>query len=159
MHHPSFAVVPTLFLLTLPASLPAADAREEKAAKEALAKVTGTWKIESETIDGAKTPPEALQDLALQFKQDGRFVLSKNGEAVWVGRFIIDSAPSPKRIDVLPDQDGADLPPTQRGIYKFDSDRLIVCLSGRVDTDAYPKEFASGPRSGYTLWVLRRANR
>ena len=159
MHHPSFAAVPTFFLLSLAASLPAADAREEKAVKEALAKVTGTWKIESETIDGAKTPPEALLDFALQFKEGGRFVLAKNGEAVWVGRFTVDPAPSPQRVVVLPDQDGADLPPTHRGIYKFDGDRLIVCLSARVDSVAYPKEFASGPRSGYTLWVLRRANR
>jgi uncharacterized protein (TIGR03067 family) len=159
MRWQSFSAAPTLLLLTLATSLPAADAREEKAVKEALAKVTGTWKIESETIDGAKTPPEALQDLALQFKQDGRFVLAKGGDVVWVGRFTVDPSPSPQRVVVLPDQDGADLPPTQRGIYKFDGDRLVVCLSGRVDTDAYPKEFASGPRSGYTLWVLRRANR
>jgi len=159
MHHPSFAAALTFFLLTLAASLPAADAREEKAVKEALAKVTGTWKIESETIDGAKTPPEALQDFALQFKQDGRFVLAKGSDVVWVGRFTVDPATSPKRVNVLPDQDSRDLPQTQHGIYEFDGDKLKMCLSARVDSVAYPKEFASGPRSGYTLWVLRRANR
>jgi uncharacterized protein (TIGR03067 family) len=157
MQRSSFTAVSTLFLLTLAASLPAADAREEKAIKEALAKVTGTWKIESETIDGAKTPSEALQGFSFQF-QDGRFVLSKYGDAVWVGRFTIKPATSPKRIDVLPDQDGADLPHTQHGIYEFDGDKLKLCLSGRVDSDAYPKAFVSRPRSGYTVWVLRRAN-
>jgi uncharacterized protein (TIGR03067 family) len=146
-----------LFLLTLAASLPAADAGEEKAIKKELTKFIGTWTIEAETIDGVKTPSEALQGYSLQL-QDGRFVLSKNGDPVWVGRFTIKPATNPKRIDVLPDQDGADLPRTRHGIYEFDGDKLKMCLSARVDSDEYPKEFASGPRSGYTVLVLRRAN-
>jgi uncharacterized protein (TIGR03067 family) len=141
-------------LLAVIAGLGSAPAPDEDA-KEEMAKFIGLWKVASETIDGVKTPSRFLDDVVLEFR-DGRYIEKKAGDVIRVATFTLDPSKNPKRMDARPNPESTRRPRTLHGIYEFDGDTLKLCLSGRVDSDEYPKEFVSGPRSGFTLLILKR---
>jgi uncharacterized protein (TIGR03067 family) len=121
-------------------------------------------KKDAPTLVGEWVPTEALQggkpDLppagtSIAFTADGK-VLMKGGNAAKPeeGTYKIDAKKNPAEIDLTPPE--KEKGPTILGIYKFEKDKLIICLTMAGER---PKEFASPAGSQLMLITLERAKR
>jgi uncharacterized protein (TIGR03067 family) len=136
----------TLLVVT---SLQAAD-------KEAdLKPFEGSWEAVELSEDGHVVPREAISEW---LPSGGRFDIVDNAIIVTSPHdgkksaklFSIDATQYPRGIDIL-SRDKKDA----LGIYKFDDDRLVVCL-GDSDDGTRPTEFSARKGSKRMLLVLKR---
>ena len=115
-----------------------------------LDRLQGSWAVRSLEMDGmamAEVPPTARITI------DGdRFVSSGMG-ADYGGTVRIDESASPRRID-LKFETGPEKGNVNRGIYKFDGDSWVLCLSTRGH--GRPPNFRTSPGTGIALETLVR---
>jgi uncharacterized protein (TIGR03067 family) len=127
-----------LILILFAGLLLAADAPADAAKKE-LEKFQGMWEL---------VPPENDANavaLKVEFKGGKIRVIFPNGELK--GTFKIDASTDPKLIDFSVKDRG-----DWEGIYKFDGDKLTICVSDPC-TKQRPAEFA---KDGKNTGVFKR---
>ncbi len=125
---------------------------KDEAGKKDLKAMQGDWALASMTRDGIKFPDEEAQALFRTVKGD-RYTVFRYEKAVGKGTFTIDAAKKPRTIDFVPDTE-KDKSRALRGIYKFDSGKLIICYAP-AGKDR-PTEFTSKNGQGWTLAVWER---
>ena len=114
-------------------------------------RILGTWMIVSLERGGEKAPEEKFKDFKVIFAAAGKLTLKAEGEDKAM-TFKLDSAKSPKQIDVTETRDGKD--EVHKGIYVLDKDNLKVCI-GHAPDDR-PTEFATQAGTKTQLIVLKR---
>lgn len=141
-------LVTALALTFLLAANPPAN--QDKAVKEELDKLQGTWRITSLEMDGKPIPQEFLKEAKIIVKGD-KFE-SRVG-VPYTGTVKIDPTQKPKTIDLV-FESGPEKGNTSLGIYELDGDTWKICLG--VNTMERPTEFAAKPGTGFALEKLTR---
>ena len=116
----------------------------------------GRWEVIELAEDGKVIPKEAIREW---LPSGGRFEIvenaiiftSPNDGKKYVKVFSLDSTQYPKGIDLMTrdKKDGL-------GIYRFDNDRLVVCISDPTESKR-PTEFSAKEGSKRMLMVLQRS--
>jgi uncharacterized protein (TIGR03067 family) len=140
------------FLLLLVAGLLiGAQDRKDEAVQKEYAKLTGTWKIVSVEVEGAKPEEDFLKNARLVVKGD-KFTF-KRGDLSNGGTYKVDVTAKPKTIDITYTE-GPEKGKTLLGIYDLEGDTGKICIA--LPGNDRPKEFVSKPGSGHVLEVLKR---
>jgi uncharacterized protein (TIGR03067 family) len=132
----------------------AAEQLKEADAKE-LEKFQGRWTTLSRVEDGKPSSEEDTKHHVAIIKGDLVTVLEKDKE-VATGRLKIDASKNPTEYE-LTYESGPNKGNVRKGIYKFEGDILTACVAAAGKER--PKEFASKPGSGVTLFVQKREKR
>ena len=145
----------TGFHFCLSASV-ADDAKPMQDLKVNFKQFDGNWKVVGLESDGIKAPAEALKGMHWSFK-GSQVEFADPGEKLGNKTAIrIDSSKSPKQIDLV-GVEGKLKGKTIHGIFKFEKDRLVICVS---DPEAAkigrPKEFKTEANSGLGIITLER---
>jgi uncharacterized protein (TIGR03067 family) len=111
----------------------------------------GTWVFESLVINGTTLPLEGLKTTTLTLKGDKFDMVDPAGSHK--GTFRFDLSAKPKKIDMT-FTEGPEVGNTIQAIYELDADTYKVCVA--LGANSRPTEFASKPRSGFALEVLKR---
>jgi uncharacterized protein (TIGR03067 family) len=111
----------------------------------------GTWIFESLVINGTTFPPDGLKTTTLTLKGDKFDMIDPAGSHK--GTFRFDLSAKPKKIDMT-FTEGPEVGHTIQAIYELDADTYKVCVG--LASGTRPSEFASKPRSGQALEVLKR---
>jgi uncharacterized protein (TIGR03067 family) len=125
--------------------------------KRDLDKLTGTWLTVSLVNNGKmlvddKIPPK--KGPVTKFAYDGdKWMVKVGDKTVASGIFKIDSAKTPKEIDIM-DESGMKNDKTKLGIYELDGDTYKFCLAPAGKPR--PTEFTSKAGSGHSLGVSKR---
>jgi uncharacterized protein (TIGR03067 family) len=129
----------------------AADDRETKSD---LAKFQGSWRFISVITNGASAPQAELKGStitndgnAFTFKDQN----SKDPQSSGAGTFRINATKDPRQLDITFGT-GPDKGQTLLGIYRFEGDRVRVCLG--VPGKPRPTKFEAPAGSGLVLEVL-----
>jgi uncharacterized protein (TIGR03067 family) len=143
----------------LPALL-AEDAKPQKDAKDDSKRLQGSWKVVALETDGKEAPPEELKGMRWSFK-GSELQIADSGEksdekSGGKSSVKLDSSKTPKYIDLVV-ADGPQKGKTMQGIFKFEKDRLVVCLRGLEDAkQGRPKEFMTEADSALGMITLER---
>jgi uncharacterized protein (TIGR03067 family) len=151
--------VAAIVLLTTGALL-AADGPSKVAPKVDLDRLRGTWLTVSLVNDGKtlvdeKDAPKAGPTTTLVYDGD-KWMVKVGDKTVASGVFKIDSAKTPKEIDIM-DESGAKNEKTKLGIYEIDGDIYRYCLA--PPGKPRPTGFRSKEGSGESLGAMRREKR
>ncbi len=114
-------------------------------------KLQGSWKVISIEKNGKKQPEDATKAMKFVIKGD-KFVL-KVGDQDNESSFKLDAGKKPKSI-TLAIKTG-DKEEVIKGIYQLDGDDLKICAAGEPGVER-PTEFATKPKSGVGLLILKR---
>ncbi|HEY1859995.1 MAG TPA: TIGR03067 domain-containing protein, partial [Gemmataceae bacterium] len=119
---------------------------------EDLARVECVWQATQIVQEGENADEAVLAQTTWEFG-DGDFTLRlKTG--IQRGHYMLDTGVDPKWIDL--DVTGGEY----LGIYKWEEDKLIVCLAPMAivggEVRSRPQEFSAPPGSGRTMYVLRQ---
>jgi uncharacterized protein (TIGR03067 family) len=121
---------------------------------EQLRALEGVWEFASLEIDGRAMPASVFSTSRLLI--DGDRFRSETPEATYEGIFNIDVEAEPHAIDIE-FVAGPEAGNTNRGIFRFDADRLEICLD--INGKPRPAAFRTSPGSGHVLETLLRASR
>jgi uncharacterized protein (TIGR03067 family) len=143
------SAIPLTALVSL---LIAAGQPQEADTKKEFEKFQGRWTTVSCVDDGKTSTAEETKNHVITIKGDLVTVLAKDKEVATV-RLKLDPSRDPKEYE-LTSESGPNKGKARKGIYKFEGDTLTTCLAG-VGKER-PKEFASKPGSGATLFVQKR---
>jgi uncharacterized protein (TIGR03067 family) len=146
------SAIPLTALVSL---LIAAEQPKEGDAEKELEKFQGRWTTVSRVDDGKASTEEDTKNHVITIKGDLLTVLNKDKE-VATGRLKLDPSKNPGEYD-LTYESGPNKGKVRKGIYMFEGDTLTTCLAA-VGKEP-PKEFASKPGSGATLFVQKRQKR
>lgn len=130
--------------------LVAAEGKKDKPKKDAE-RILGTWNIVSAETGGSKEDDDKIKDGTLTFAKDGKGTLKLPDQNVDL-TYELDAAKKPGHITFTADDR------TFRGIYKFEGDKLTVCV-GEPDSDSRPTKFATEAGTMMRLTVLKRAKK
>jgi uncharacterized protein (TIGR03067 family) len=131
------------------ASIGALD--EAEATKQEMAKLQGTWQVESLIEDGQSPPAEVVKTMRLVINGD-RWAMKAGDELIASGTFRIDPAKHTiERVHLDGQQKGQKF----HGIYKLQADSFHTCWSP-VEKER-PTEFSGKAGSGCELDQFRRA--
>lgn len=152
MYRRFFLISVSLLLLTgIGRSVLADDASEKK-------QLQGQWEVTELVEDGKVIPREAIREWLpsggkIEINENAMSFNSPEDGRKHVKVFSVDATTFPKGIDLSTREkkDGW-------GIYKFDGERLIVCLSDPEEAPR-PKEFDAREGSGQMLMTLERPAR
>lgn len=118
-----------------------------------LAKLDGTWAIQSVEVGGTKFPDEALKNFPGPLTIKGGKWTLKAGEQQQTGTFTADAGKKPAQMDVKP-TDGPNAGKTLPAIYQLDGDTLKVCYA--PPEKERPTAFDTKDKPGYALIVYKR---
>jgi uncharacterized protein (TIGR03067 family) len=125
---------------------PAGPSQSDEAAKE-LAKLRGTWNLESRSSGGSEVKAVRVFRFQLQIEGDRWTTLVKGKEA-GTHKFVIDPTKSPKTLDQIVGK------AVIRGIYKLEANTLTVAVAPAGQ--ARPESFESVKGSSTILSVYKR---
>jgi uncharacterized protein (TIGR03067 family) len=133
-----------LVILFLATSLASADDKQEAAARE-LKKLEGDWKALKSEDDGR----ESDGGNGILIEKD-KMRLKIGDRVVFTGTITIDPSAEPKTIDLKYTDGPGVTGMTQRGIYRWDGDKLEICWNP-VGKDERPKKFTTkaAPGNGF----------
>jgi uncharacterized protein (TIGR03067 family) len=118
--------------------------------KDDRERLQGHWVAES-IDDGRQLPRELCAQFRLTFTGGkGRLTMPEAAGAS-SGVFHLDETATPRKIDVISEEDRKG----RFGIYRFDGDRLVLCI-GEDDEKDRPTEFSSRGGSRRMVVVLKR---
>jgi RNA polymerase sigma factor (sigma-70 family) len=140
------------------------QSKEEKPAQQPqkanaadLRSLQGEWQgVEAET-KGKKAPDEEVKDMRFVFKDDTLTIHSAaKPDRERKKTFKLDATKSPKEIDIT-SLDGAEKDKVAACIYKFEKDRLTLCMPYWNKTPSKrPKAFEATVDDGQMVFVLER---
>ncbi|MCE9528292.1 MAG: TIGR03067 domain-containing protein [Planctomycetales bacterium] len=139
-------------------ALVADDAKPKEEAKDDVKILEGSWNGIALEADGKKVPAEVLEKLKGRFTFKGLELLMTDTTPISGAKATVklDSGKTPKQID-LTGIEGAGKGKTTQGIYKFEKDRLFICLRGPEFAEkGRPTEFKTEAGSGLGLMTLER---
>jgi uncharacterized protein (TIGR03067 family) len=119
---------------------------QEYQAKKDLEKIQGKWKIETEVIEGEKTPAKLLAKASITFK--GKTLIWEPKADNPAIKIKLDPSKKPPAIDLI---DGKDI---AFGIYQLDGDTLTICWEDFNSGRPRPEAFKATKENRYL--VLRR---
>ena len=117
---------------------------------------SGNWDILGITEDGNELGPELIrqrfaQGGRVQFGARGIAIVNPKSEERRITTYRVDPSKSPSQIDVTTQFDSV-----LKGIYKFEGDKLTVCLA-RHEDGARPTEFEARGGSDRAIFRLQLA--
>jgi uncharacterized protein (TIGR03067 family) len=113
----------------------------------------GTWRVQSQTISGAKLPEKDAKEYTYVFKGENYTQFEGRKKQV-SGKFKLEAGKSPKVI-AMTMQSGKEKGITDLWIYDLDGDTLKMCTNDE-DSKKLPTDFTSEKGSDRTLLVLKR---
>ena len=122
-----------------------------------LKRFTGTWKVQSVTVNGRELPrAERSQNDQVVYDADGGWEQRSEGQTIYQGVVTaLDTGARYRAIDFKVVKGGTDAGKTVRAIYEFvDEDTYRVCYKG--PGGERPADFSSKEGSGDTVCVLKR---
>jgi len=122
---------------------------EGDAAKKALARLQGTWKILKFMKGGDLEPADEVQKMRVVIAGDKLTV--RTGKKDDEARIALDPSKKPPTIDIHPPREKKPV----RGIYKLEKDQLTICFTPD-GKEQRPTEFTSTQKAGTSLLVLER---
>jgi RNA polymerase sigma factor (sigma-70 family) len=126
------------------------------AAKQADQPLEGSWKVVALEADGKKAPPEALQGMHWSFKGSELQIAAPDEKSAGKSSVKLDSSKTPQHIDLVVSE-GPQKGKTMHGIFKFEKDRLVICLRGLEGAEkGRPKEFMTAADSALGMITLER---
>ncbi len=141
-----------LFLAMLVAVLAlGAEGSREAANREDIARWQGTWLVASMESDGQLASADKLAKIKLTVQ--GTDYHFENGSFHEHGSYKFDAAAKPKALDIIVG-DGPDKGKEHLVIYKFDDDRLTLCLEAA--NKKRPDRFDASTGSGRIVEVWKR---
>jgi uncharacterized protein (TIGR03067 family) len=120
---------------------------------EQLRALEGEWSFEALEVDGKEMPRALIASSKLLIDGD-RFCMD-SPDAVYDGRFTIETSTAPMQIDIE-FVEGPEAGNRSYGLFQLAGDRLTMCL-GLVGASR-PTAFATRPGSGHALEHLRRTS-
>lgn len=139
----------------LPALL-ADDAKPQKDAKDDSKLLEGSWKGVALEVGGKKAPPEAIKGGSWSFKGLELQITDRGVKSDAKSTVKLDSSKTPKQIDLVVPE-GPQKGDTMQGIYKFEKDRLVICLrSLEAAAKGRPTEFMTEAGSGLGMTTFER---
>jgi uncharacterized protein (TIGR03067 family) len=140
-----------VLLLGLALSITAPASKD--AAKKDTQSIVGEW-VPTEAIRGGK-PDMPPPGTSITFTEDGKLILKEGNKAgrSEEGTYKADAKKNPAEVDLLPPK-GEER--AMLGIYKFEKDKLILCLARGGDR---PKKFESPEGTEVMLITLERAKK
>ncbi len=139
----------------LPALL-ADDAKPPKDAKDDSKLLEGSWKVVALEADGRKTPAKELKGMRWSFKGLEVQIADAGEKSAGKSSLKLDSSKTPKQIDLVVSE-GPQKGKTMQGIFKFEKDRLVICLRGlEAAKKGRPKEFMTEADSSLGMITLER---
>lgn len=126
------------------------DEAKEKAVKEEMKKLDGTWDVIHLERAGQKLPMEKWKALNFQVVFADKKMTSKMGGGSSEATYQLDPAKNPKEIDIIEKNTK-----TEKGIYKLEGDTLTVCAS--ESNGDRPTEFATRSGTSSLMMVLKKA--
>lgn len=123
------------------------------AAADAPAALTGSWTAVEAQRDGAEAPELIGHRLVLE-AQAFR-ILAADGKPLYAGRYAVDAAARPARIDFVQEA-GEAKGQTWEGIWRIDGERLTIVDDAPDPAKARPTDFGTEKGSGYVMVVFRR---
>jgi uncharacterized protein (TIGR03067 family) len=116
----------------------------------------GSWKVVALEADGKKPPPEALKGMRWSFKGSEVQIADSGEKSGGKSSVKLDSSKTPKHIDLVV-LEGPQKGKTMQGIFKFEKDRLVICLRGLEDAKkGRPREFMTEADSALGMITLER---
>ena len=140
------------FALAVVASSAAQEPRD-KAAKEELAKLEGTWRLVSGEIDGRKVPRGDIKDVSMVIRGDR--VTIAEGKQISQAEIRVNPAAKPKQIDTKY-LSGPEKGFTALGIYELDGNTLRICHTSKAKPKR-PEKLETAENSRLVLAVWQRA--
>jgi uncharacterized protein (TIGR03067 family) len=144
-------LVPALVLALFAVGRVGADDAGQKAVKEELKALSGTWEAEIVVRDGKEVPrPPGGLTMVID---DARWALKFGGREVVSGLITVDPTRAPRTIDIrITEEDGkGDL---LKGVYELKGDTLRMALAEQS------KERAAGfSARGATVFTYKRVKR
>lgn len=119
---------------------------------EEKARHQGAWAVERSVRGGKDGPAEVLKEIVREVKGD-RVVWKRGDSSFAATKFEIDPEAEPKTIDLIP-EGGQNRGERVLGIYKFEDDRLVLCVAD--PGKPRPLEFGSEPGDGQTWMTFRK---
>jgi uncharacterized protein (TIGR03067 family) len=151
----SFCFALLVATISLPA-LAADDAKPAPDTKVDFKPFEGTWKVVALEADGNKAPADALKGMSLTFNGSELTGTNPGVKTDEKATVKLDLTKSPKQID-LTVTEGPQKGKTVQGIFKFEKERLIICMRGPEAVEkGRPKEFATEADSGLGMLTLER---
>ena len=138
----------TVAVLVLGLSAATAD---DKAEKDELDKLNGTWKGVSVVEDGKEMPKAEAE--AVRLTVTGEKYMLKLRDQDIEGTHKLDPTKKPKQIEAVRTK-GPEKGQKMVGIYELDGDTFKVCFA--APGKDRPTEFKSAAGSGHRLLVLKR---
>ena len=114
--------------------------------------INGTYRCLSAVIDGKPLDASIVEQLQLTLSGE-LYRTAKGPQTLFEGRFRIDTAAEPWRIDITA-IDGPFAGRSAEGLVQADGDRLTLCHT--MPGQPRPSEFASPEKSGAQLVVWQR---
>jgi uncharacterized protein (TIGR03067 family) len=137
-------------------ALVAADAPKKDAVKDELAKIQGTWRLESGEFNGQKYPDNLVKDVVRTITGD-KYEVTRGGKQAGQGKMTLDPTKAPRTVDVemsVTTPDGETKTDKRLGIYELDGDTMKTCLA--EPGKERPKEFSAKKDGGTRLFVWKR---
>ena len=113
-----------LLAAALAFGLPAAA--DDKAPKDELGKLAGTWRGVSYVRDGTDVPKAEAEKVRLVVMRE-KYTLTEGGEAI-EGTHTLDPAKTPKHIDAVRTK-GPHKGEKMLGVYQLRGDSFVVCFA------------------------------
>ena len=143
------------YSLSLPDSL-AQDAPPPKAAADDAKRIEGTWKVTALEADGMKAPPKVFEGGRWIFKGSELLFETPGEKSEGKTAVKLDPGKTPKHIDLV-GLEGPQKGKKLQGIYKFEKDRLVICLRDEgAAKKGRPTEFKTEADSGLGMITLER---
>ncbi len=142
-------------LFLLPGLVMSAGEAKDEASKKELAKLQGTWLLESQFFAGKENPP---LDSTFMTIEGNRFTMKSETDfkVIESGTFKIDVTQTPAIFD-FEITSGSDKGKLMPGIYQLDGDTLKQCVDAAGKKR--PSKFASVAGSTHALAVAKRVSR
>jgi uncharacterized protein (TIGR03067 family) len=150
----SSTALKVLFLLAIGVLFGGNEAYRYLALRSDLQQLQGEWILESREVDGEKIPSSQLASYRRVVDAEGYTVhyADNTGPHSFSAKWTLDPTREPKAVDIVFSFGGsATGSPPNRGIYRIDGDRHMLCLAARSDQER-PTTFDSSGNAILVVW-------
>ena len=145
-------------LLMMPFAIDTEKLNEEQ--KKELKRFVGVWEYQSVIREGKVREAKWLEDLTMEFAENGCFMVKHKNGVVALGRIIVDPSKSPKQLSLSvstrSEYDGKLRGVTEViGIYEIEKTKLRICFNTEASKKPRPTQFSSKENEETVLEELK----